>query len=623
MIFKCKMCGGSLEILDNESVSECEYCGTKQTIPRLDSEKKVNLYDRANHFRRNHEYDKAMEIYEQILNEDSTDAESYWSLVLCKYGIEYVEDPSSHKRIPTVNRTQYTSIYNDDNYKMALNCADTLQKIIYEEEAKYINDIQKEILEISQKETPFDIFICYKESDESGRRTRDSVIANDLYHQLTQEGFKVFFSRITLEDKIGTAYEPYIFAALNSAKAMIVLGTKSDYFTSPWVKNEWSRYLALINQGQQKMLVPAYRDMDPYDLPEEFSHLQALDMGKLGFIQDLIRGLKKLLIKEEVQKDSGREMPVSALNGPYIHGVEKLIKNADTYLKLDNYDVARDTYIRITTDFPEMYNGWWGLIICETKNFSKTIEEQSQLNTWFCYVRKLASPEVFKTLEDEYVKYTRMVAEKIAEHDVNIVQSKCNSYSKEIEENQNKINSLMSNLKHLETRYENEMEDLEYKVESCARVMGSISRKLGTRNWGCGLSVVLLLSSFVIAFTSLSWGITTMVVAIILISIFGDKNAKMKLGQKYDLNKKNYEVYANQLEGDKRLLQSKQLNIKSQIGALKKKISDNEVNIQSCKNYLNYDIEKLEEYWFARRCKDFGFSVPYDESIQEIRDKIN
>ena len=45
-------------------------------------------------------------------------------------------------------------------------------------------------------------FICYKETDKDGRRTQDSVLANDLYHQLTQEGFKVFFARITLEDKL-------------------------------------------------------------------------------------------------------------------------------------------------------------------------------------------------------------------------------------------------------------------------------------------------------------------------------------------------------------------------------------------------------------------------------------
>ena len=30
-IFKCKMCGGALEISDNTTVVECEYCGTRQT----------------------------------------------------------------------------------------------------------------------------------------------------------------------------------------------------------------------------------------------------------------------------------------------------------------------------------------------------------------------------------------------------------------------------------------------------------------------------------------------------------------------------------------------------------------------------------------------------------------
>ena len=97
-LFKCKMCGGTLEINNNETVATCEYCGTQQTLPKLDDDKRANMYDRANHFRRNNEFDKAMGIYEQILNEDNTDAEAYWSLVLCRYGIEYVEDPSSHKR---------------------------------------------------------------------------------------------------------------------------------------------------------------------------------------------------------------------------------------------------------------------------------------------------------------------------------------------------------------------------------------------------------------------------------------------------------------------------------------------------------------------------------------------
>ena len=230
-LFKCKMCGGSLEIASGATIIECEYCGTQQTLPKLDDERRASMYDRANHFRRNNEFDKAMGIYENILNEDNTDAEAYWSLVLCRYGIEYVEDPSSHKRIPTVNRAQFTSVLADEDYKSALANADTYQKCIYEREAKAIDEIQKGILAISQKEEPFDVFICYKESDNNGRRTPDSVLAQDLYYQLKQEGFKVFFSRITLEDKLGSAYEPYIFAALNSAKVMVVLGTKIVKFS--------------------------------------------------------------------------------------------------------------------------------------------------------------------------------------------------------------------------------------------------------------------------------------------------------------------------------------------------------------------------------------------------------
>ncbi|MCR5336482.1 MAG: DUF6273 domain-containing protein [Synergistes sp.] len=294
-IFKCKMCGGTIEFEPGATVGVCDSCGTKQTLPRLDDDRRVNLYDRANHFRRNNEFDKAAGIYEQILTEDTADAEAYWSLVLCRYGIEYVEDPATRKRVPTVNRAQFTSIFDDDNYKSALRYADASQSSIYEAEAAAINEIQKGILAISQKEEPFDVFICYKETVNDGRRTQNSVLANDLYHQLTQEGFKVFFSRITLEDKLGTAYEPYIFAALNSAKVMVVLGTRPEHFNAVWVKNEWSRYLALVKQsGGKKVLIPAYKDMDPYDLPEEFSHLQAQDMSKLGFMQDLIRGIKKI-----------------------------------------------------------------------------------------------------------------------------------------------------------------------------------------------------------------------------------------------------------------------------------------------------------------------------------------
>ena len=363
-IFKCKMCGGALEINNNETVFDCEYCGTKQTLPKLDDDRKANLYDRANHFRRNNEFDKAMGIYEQILNEDNSDAESYWSLVLCRYGIEYVEDPTSHKRVPTVNRAQFTSVFDDEDYKSALKYADGFQKEVYEAEAKVINEIQKGILAISQQEEPFDVFICYKETDSNGRRTQDSVIATELYHELTREGYKVFFSRITLEDKLGTAYEPYIFAALNSAKVMVVLGTKAEYFNAVWVKNEWSRYLSLIKNGEKKILIPAYRDMDPYDLPEEFSHLQAQDMTKLGFMQDLIRGINKLVRTEAPQPTIVKETVVKESANS---NVTSLLKRGFMALEDSEWNKADDFFEQSLNFDAELAEAYLGKLMAELK----------------------------------------------------------------------------------------------------------------------------------------------------------------------------------------------------------------------------------------------------------------
>ncbi len=362
-IFKCKMCGGALEVQDGVTVCECEYCGTKQTLPRLNDEKKTNLYDRANHFRRNNEFDKAMSIYEQILNEDTSDAEAYWSLVLCKYGIEYVDDPATHKKVPTVNRAQFTSVFADEDYKSAIENADTYQKTVYEEEAKAIDEIQKGILAISEKEEPFDVFICYKETDNNGRRTPDSVLATELYNELTREGFKVFFARITLEDKLGTAYEPYIFAALNSSKVMVVLGTKPEHFNAVWVKNEWSRYLALIKNGAKKMLIPAYKDMDPYDLPEEFSHLQAQDMSKLGFMHDLVHGIKKIAQADIPKTTVVKETVISGGNA----NTAPLLKRAFMFLEDGDWNSANEYCEKVLDIDPENASAYLGKLLSELR----------------------------------------------------------------------------------------------------------------------------------------------------------------------------------------------------------------------------------------------------------------
>ena len=318
-IIKCKMCGGDLLLTEGSTIAECEYCGTTQTVPSQDDEKKLIQFERADRLRRSCEFDKAAGVYESIVADFRQEAEAYWGLVLCKYGIEYVDDPATGKKIPTCHRSSFESIMEDPNFDQVLENADVLARKVYREEAKVIEEIRKGIIEVSDKEEPYDIFICYKETAEDGQRTVDSVLAQDIYDALTDKGYRVFFSRITLEDKLGQEYEPYIFAALNSAKVMLAIGTDYEYYNAVWVKNEWSRFLKLMEKDKGKHLIPCFKGIDAYDMPKEFNKLQAQDLGKVGAIQDLLRGIDKLIAAKPAAAPAAAGMQTDDVNRMYIY----------------------------------------------------------------------------------------------------------------------------------------------------------------------------------------------------------------------------------------------------------------------------------------------------------------
>lgn len=355
-IFKCKMCNGNLNVIEGNTVCECDYCGTQQTVPSDSGEKKVNLFNRANRLRTDCEFDKAAGIYENIVAEFPEEAEAFWGLCLCKFGIEYVDDPATGKKVPTCRRTEFDSIFDDPNFAKACNCADSAALTVYRAEAKEIDRLQKGILEIARNEEPFDIFISYKETAEDGQRTKDSVLAQDIYYELTAKGYKVFFSRITLEDTLGRDYEPYIFAALNSAKIMLAVGTSFENFNAVWVKNEWSRFLALMKNDRSRTLIPCYCDIDPYDMPSEFRHLQGQDMSKVGFIQDLVRGIGKIIPK------GGAQTVVQVSGG---QSVEPLLERVFMFLGSNEWENA-DQYCEKVLDLdPKCGRAYLGKLLSE------------------------------------------------------------------------------------------------------------------------------------------------------------------------------------------------------------------------------------------------------------------
>lgn len=368
-VFKCKMCGGDLNITEADKVVECEYCGTAQTVPSADNEKKMTLFNRANRLRLNNEFDKATALYEQLIAEFPEEAEAYWGLCLCNWGIEYVDDPATGEKKPTCHRASFESLMKDENYLLAMEYADVTAQRVYRREAQEIDRLNDAILSVSRNEKPYDVFICYKETDENGMRTYDSVLAQDIYDALTAKGLKVFFSRITLEDKLGRQYEPYIFAALNSAKVMLAIGTKYEHFHAVWVKNEWSRFLRLAAKDRSKVLIPCFCDMDPYDLPDEFKGLQAQDLGKLGAVQDLVRGVGKLLAKD-APKDG--DVQQAAVSNPAATTVQSLLKRAFMFLEDGEWDSANEYAEKVLDIDPEDGEAYLAKAMSDLKKRSRS-----------------------------------------------------------------------------------------------------------------------------------------------------------------------------------------------------------------------------------------------------------
>lgn len=356
---KCKMCGAGIQMEKDKTHGICEYCGCIVTYPKISDEERIAAYDRGNFFRRKGEFDKALLIYEKMIQENPKDAEAHWCCVLCRYGIEYVQDEDGMDWVPTCHRASFDSILEDIDYQYALEYSDGVTRRQYQKEAIRISEIQKRILRTSQNEEKYDIFICYKEQDERGERTQDSVLAQNIYDQLDKAGYRTFFARITLEDKVGTEYEPYIFAALHSARIMIVIGTKKEYLDAVWVKNEWSRYLALMHKDSTKIILPCYQQMSPYDMPEALSMVQSYDMEKIGFMQDLLHGIGRIMHTEEEKKEiaAHHETVVIQGNAPNLNA---LLKRGDLALEDKEWDKADHFFEEVLNNDPENSHAYFG-----------------------------------------------------------------------------------------------------------------------------------------------------------------------------------------------------------------------------------------------------------------------
>ncbi len=369
---KCKMCGSNLDIGDSITVCKCEKCGTSQTVPDIEDDKELKLFERAGRLRFNCDFDKAAGIYNTITDSYTEEAEGYWGLILCKYGIEYA-DNASGKKVPVCHRISYDSVMDDEDFELVMENSDSESRAIFREEAKIIEENRKKYIQIAESEQPYDIYISYRAKDDNGDKTAVSEIAGHLYNKLTSARYRVFLSEAALKGKKQSDCETYIYSALNSSNVMLALGTSYDDYNNVWVKNEWNRYLEIAEKNKNKCLIPCYKDVDEYDIPKEFAGLKVCQLGNDDTFNNIMAEIANVVKQESVNQPAPKPEkaePAEEIELEEIEIIEpvdinKLLDEGFSAISDKNWKKANKLFFHVLDEEPDNSKAYWGQLLVQ------------------------------------------------------------------------------------------------------------------------------------------------------------------------------------------------------------------------------------------------------------------
>lgn len=135
-----------------------------------------------------------------------------------------------------------------------------------------------------------EVFLCYIENDIQGRRSKDSVIAQDLYSKLENVQIHTFYQRISAADLTENDLETANIVAFDRAKAIVVIAATAKNFQ-----------MLIEKYGEkfaEKQVIPVYADMNANDIPKELKHVQAVNFNAIGAGVDFVKNILRILGKE-------------------------------------------------------------------------------------------------------------------------------------------------------------------------------------------------------------------------------------------------------------------------------------------------------------------------------------
>ena len=254
---ECKYCGNAdrSTFIIRESEYICKCCGRCYRENTSGGETRCIIGFES---LKNYDFAAAENIFTEIIADYPESVDARWGLLLARYGIVFVKGFYMGEIEPIYCFPNYAygtgAFTAEEEYKEIEKFLknDPERLALYRNQAEQIEkafDAFKS--DVGKKE--IDVFLCVKISKTTANNphakgmTDDYEKACELYGKLREEGKRVFFSYVTLKNTVDSDME--IWRSLLKSKKMLLIGSRTEYLNSVWVKSEWERWLWLDNAG--------------------------------------------------------------------------------------------------------------------------------------------------------------------------------------------------------------------------------------------------------------------------------------------------------------------------------------------------------------------------------------
>ena len=283
-LFKCKNCGDMLDARNAvNGVIECPYCHTPWTVPKKEASPEALKYlHDGNAALDVCKFEDAFTYFQKAAEFDPKEPEAYFGMALAHFKVQYLKDHVNNRLQPICHEITENRFSDNASFLKAVRFATNEQRKEYEKKSEEIDYILAEFYRLKKSDLDYDCFICVKVTDDSTKQlTEDSKDADYIYRLLQEKGYKPFFSERELRNVTGADYEARILYALYMSECMLVVCNNEAYLQTPWVKNEYTRFLKLVNDEEKESdsITIVFNGTPVERLPGRRGKLQGIDFA--------------------------------------------------------------------------------------------------------------------------------------------------------------------------------------------------------------------------------------------------------------------------------------------------------------------------------------------------------